>query len=120
MKTEEHRKRQFKIPHDIARKVLRSAMKEAVLIRVDELDTKKSIHRQPTQKSIEWILNYILKSTAPHIVCIERGAMFKDTLPYFDFGASTMCSVPEYFLWIEVPIPAGEKIIKKYNLKQLH
>lgn len=117
MTSEEHRKRAFRIPLEDAKKILRAAMKVATIVRVDEL-RPGIIRRMPTQKGIDWVLNFILASKHPHIVCIERGAMMEDTYPYFDFGASTMCNRPDYFLWIEVPIPAGEKIIEKYKLKQ--
>ena len=52
------------------------------------------------------------------MIFIERDERDYGGLLYFEVGLSTMGMKPEYFVWINTSIENGEKLIKKYSLKQ--
>jgi hypothetical protein len=112
------RNRQYIVPRNISREFFKDAMDMAFYIKVDQLDCSVSIARQPTDKSVDWVVDTIVSDPTSHLTCIERQPMFYDSEPYFDIGGSTMCKRPEYFLWIMVRVPNAEKLIEKYKLKE--
>lgn len=111
-------KRQFKVPHDIAGELFREALWSANYIRLDEIP-EGSARRVQSNQSIGWAYDAIRKSDRPRLTCIERSAFLTSDPDYFEFAMSTMSNIPEYILWIHVPIPQAEILIKKYKLTQL-
>lgn len=111
------RKRAFQIRKEHAAELLEEAKSLATYIAVDHLPPGV-MTRRGTDKSIPWVTNHILNSKRVHFAFIER-EQFANEPPYFDVGCSTLASDPEYFLWIRVPISAGEMLIEKYQLKQM-
>ena len=113
------RKRAFKIRREHARELLEEAIHEyAYFVNVDHLPPG-TIRRRPTDKSIWWVIKHVLESKHNHFAFIERDGLLSETNPYFDVGCSSMASDTDYFLWIRIPIEAGENLVEKYQLEQM-
>ena len=105
------------IPYRIREKVIRSAIKVAESVRVDELDCSKSFCRTRSQLPVEDAIQIALKDKNTLFYFIHRDAICTDP-EHYDVGFSTMCSSrPDYFLWIWVNIPEGDALIKEFKLK---
>lgn len=109
-------KRQFIIEKSFDRELFNDALEFAFFSRVDKLDGKPI--REPIDTPIKEIMDLCLRDTKRHMTFIERDERDYGGLLYFEVGLSTMGIKPEYFVWINISIENGEKLIKKYSLKQ--
>jgi hypothetical protein len=100
---------------------LRKALSLAFDVRVDQLDCSVSWTRQPTDKTIEEVLQLCLAAKNSHYVCILRDERdYVTGKMYYDIGASTMNTQDtDYFLWINIDMEPAEKLIKEFNLERL-
>ena len=106
------------IPYRIREKVIRAAMKVAASVRVDELDCSKSFCRILSKLPVEDAIQIALKDKNTLFNFIHRDAICTDP-EHYDVGFSTMTNRPDYFLWIWVNMPEGDKLIKQFKLKQV-
>ena len=81
----------------------------------DQLDCSVSFLRQSTDKTPLEVLSMSLKKG--FFVFNLMNAPYRGEEPYFDVGCSTIGGNVDYFLWINLTIENGNKLIKKYNLK---
>lgn len=101
---------------------LRKAMSLAYAVRVDELNCSKSMHRTQTNQTVEQVLQHCLASSKTHYTMILRDHRDYGGDLYFEVGASTMTTKYEqadYFLWIDMMVESGRKLIEDFNLDQL-
>lgn len=82
---------------------------------VDELDCSKSWLRQPTDKTPVEVLELGLKIKSHYTFIFRQGYGHPD---YFEAGLSTICKTPDYFLWINLSVEQGLKMIEKWGLKE--
>jgi len=81
---------QFKIPPAKAKKVLGEAISLSKKVLVDQLDCRVSFCRQPTDKTVEEILNMGLNEKPTHYHFIYRPKLSEMFDEHFDVGLSTM------------------------------
>lgn len=81
---------------------------------VDKLDCSISPARQSISMKPEEAINTLLTQGC-HIVFIKR-CFFNDD-PYFEVGFSTFSEIPHY-LFLNISVEHGEKLIKKYNIQK--
>jgi hypothetical protein len=98
---------------------LRKAMALAYDVRVDELDCSKSMCRTQTDQTIEQVLQHCLADSKTHYTMILRDRRDYGGNLYFEVGASTMMNTPDYFLWIDLTVENGRKLIEDFNLERL-
>ena len=101
---------------------LRKSMALAYDVRVDELDCSKSMCRTQTNQTIEQVLQHCLADSKTHYTMILRDRRDYGGDLYFEVGASTMTTEYEqadYFLWIDMTVENGRKLIEIFNLVRL-
>lgn len=94
---------------------LEECMSVADHVWTDELDCKKSFARQPTDKTPKEVLELGLKTKSHYTFIYRAGYNEPD---YFETGLSTIGNTPNYFLWINLSIEQGLKMIEKWGLKE--
>lgn len=114
------RLRSFKIPVAKREEVARAAIEVAEHVYCDKLDINVSIRRVPTTKTVDEVLQMCLDDSNSHWVFIERTPEWCGNDGHFDVGSSTMGLNVDYFLWIRVPIPAGNSLISRFKLEDNH
>ena len=98
---------------------LRKAMALADDVRVDELDCSKSMRRVATDQTIEQVLQHCIADSKTHYTMILRDRRDYGGNLYFEVGASTMRNTPDYFLWVDMTVENGRKLIEDFNLERL-
>lgn len=98
---------------------LRKSMALADEVRVDELDCSKSMCRTQTDQTVEQVLQHCLADRKTHYTMILRDRRDYGGNLYFEVGASTMMNTPDYFLWIDLTVENGRKLIEDFNLERL-
>jgi hypothetical protein len=81
---------------------------------VDELDCSKSWLRVKIDMPFEEILTHLNQKA--HFCVVIRDHANK---PYLEVGFSTMNAGKDYFLWLNLNIPEGEKLLAPYGLTLL-
>jgi hypothetical protein len=81
----------------------------------DELDCSKSFARQPTDKTVEEVLEIGLNTKSHYTFIFREGYGQPD---YFETGLSTLGNHPDYFLWINLGVEQGLKMIEKWGVKE--
>jgi len=111
-------RRHYRLPAEKAEKVILAAMKVSFRMWVDELDCKKSLARQPSHKTVADFFNLSKSGVKILWNCILREPV-GDNPAYADIGGSTLINPggPDYFLWVHVPIPEAEALIRKFKLQ---
>jgi hypothetical protein len=94
--------------------ILNEAITNSKSIKVDMLDTNISWSRVPVDKTVDDIMK--LFKDEYHFVVIHRSSPFGEE--YGEFGFTTNGN-PAYYLWVFTKLDTFEKIIKKYDLKEL-
>lgn len=94
---------------------LEDCMAVAYKVWADEIDCAKSAHRRQTDKTPEEVLEIGL-NTISHYTFIYRDGYGQPD--YFETGLSTLGNNPYYFLWINLSIEQGLKMIEKWGLKE--
>ncbi len=104
----------YSIPKDKREEILCAAIEIAYFVKVDQLDCSKSWMREDTDKTVEEVLNIGLNDKNTLYSFILRGAFQDNT--YYEAGLSTIGFKIDYFLWINLSLENGQKIIDKYGL----
>lgn len=93
--------------------LIREGLTHADDVKVDQLDCSQSFRRQPTDKTIDQVLELCLADS--RIFATLIGRMLNE--PHFELVVSTMAQTPEYFLWIRLSLEAAGDLVDKYNLQ---
>lgn len=93
---------------------LRKAISYAFDVKVDQLDANKSIARQPTDKTLEEVLQICLGKNTHYVMILRDDRNWGGTL-YYHICARSMGNI-DYFLWISVDVNKAKKLIKEFNL----
>ena len=97
------------LPLDLQKDILRKAHSLCYNWWFDELDCSKSFARQTVDIEFEEAMKYMDDPTAIAI-CMLR--LIPE--PYYEFGFHTMpISKPSKFLWIQVTLEEGQKIMEE-------
>jgi hypothetical protein len=94
---------------------LENCMAVADKVWADELDCSKSFARQRTDKTVEEVLEIGLNTKSHYTFIFREGYGQPD---YFETGLSTIGNTPDYFLWINLEVGQGLKMIEKWGLKE--
>lgn len=83
---------------------------------VDQLDCRISPARQSTDLSVGEVMDIGLHDPKTHYTFIFRQGYGQPD--YFETGLSTIGNSPDYFLWINLSVEQGLKMIEKWGLKE--
>jgi hypothetical protein len=107
-------KKQYKINKDIVPELLYEAVRMSYRMNIDML--KNSIRRELTDRGLVETVKDILEGSF-HITMIHRDqGRIAGEPPYYEICLSTMGGHPEYFVWLNMSVMNGEKLISKFNL----
>ena len=97
--------------------IIRRCIPIARNVHCDVLDCQKSWAREATDKPWEEILELALKEGhRAHWIFNRRDMSFIRQDDYYDVGVSTMTHI-DYFIFIELEVEAGKKVIEEFDLK---
>ena len=96
--------------------IIRYCIPIAKSVRHGVLDCKKSWARESTDKSWEEILEMAVQEGNAYWTFIHMNIVFMGGNGFYDVGIATMNS-PSYFIFIDLEVEVGEKVIKEFNLK---
>ena len=110
-------KKPYIIEYQHREALMREALSLAYRTSVDELDCAKSFARQNTMKFWDEILAIGLTDERAMFTFIRRDADVGEREMY-EIGLSTTSMGVKYFIWMDLTIPNGDFLIKKYSLRQ--
>ena len=99
------------------RKLFEDAKKASYSCKIDYLNCKESIQRQPSELTFEELIKQKLNDGC-HCVFIYRPKISEAFPEHYDIGFSTFEQIPHY-LFLELTIEDATGLIKKFNLKEI-
>ena len=110
-------RKSYRVPRELAEKIIRECLELSDFTSVDELDCSKSFARQVTDKTVSEVLKIGFNNKATLYNFIYRPDLYGYYEAYFDIGFCTIGIKPEYFLWLNLTPENAQNIIDKYKLQ---